>query len=143
MIQSPYIVTYLRRKFLDDITIADLLWRYHSQANQPHDAATVQLELAQSDFPLSLDRRIEYLSRAKANASTGANGFRRESRQRLLTEISELLDLAVIQDDVMQKFRDDPRISEARMPSLLEELNNKILPLNMVRARSDMPTFAY
>ena len=132
MIQSPFIVTYLQRKFLDDITIADLLWRYHNQANKPHDAAKVQLELAQSDYPLSLDRRIEYLSRAKANASTNAIGVGRQTRQKLLHDVSELLDIAGIQDDVLQKFKDDSRVSQDRLASLLAELNNKILPLNTV-----------
>ena len=143
MIQSPYIVTYLQRKFLDDITIADLLWRYHSQANRPYDAATVQLDLAQSNYPLSLDERVGYLSRAKANASTNAIGVGRQTRQKLLHDVTELLDIASIQDDVLQKLINDPRIPKERIPSLMGELNGQILSLSQVSPSYDMLMSTY
>jgi nuclear pore complex protein Nup155 len=108
-IQSPFVVAYLIRRSTEDIAHADLLWRYYSQADRPHEAARVQLELAKGPFDLSLDRRIEYLSGAKANASTYMPGLGRQSIQSLLREISDLLDVANIQDDIVQRLKGDPR----------------------------------
>ena len=132
-IHSPYIVTYLQRKALDDIANADLLWRYHSQNGQNHEAARVQLELAQSVFPLTLDQRIEYLGRAKANASTSTPGVARQTRYQLLRSVSDLLDVANIQSDVLQRLNIDHRISAERRPQIIKELNGSMLPFDVVR----------
>ena len=132
-IQSPFVVTYLQRRSTEDIDHANLLWKYYSQAERYNDAAGVQLALAKSDFVLPLDRRIEYLSLAKANANTYAPGIARPARQILLREISDLLDLANIQDDILQRLKADERITPERRPVVLQRLNGSILSLNDVR----------
>lgn len=132
-IQSPYIVTYLRRKASDDIASANLLWRYFSQVEQYKDAAEVQLALAKSEFVLPLDRRIEYLSLAKANANTYAPGSGRPARQVLLREISDLLDVANIQDDILQRLKMDDRLTAERQVEVVNELNSQIQSLSHVR----------
>ena len=132
-IQSPYLITYLERKATEDITHADLLWRYYSQWNRPHDAAVIQLKLAKSTFPITLDQRIEYLSQAKTNASTYTAGVGRQSRQSLLREISDLLDVANIQDDVLQKLKGDIRISPSRKSDVLGQVDGQILSLTEVQ----------
>ena len=143
-IQSPYVVTYLERKLTEDMACADLLWRYYSQWGRHHDAAVVQLNLAKSQFPLSLDRRIEYLSRAKANASTYSSGFGRQSRQILLREISDMLDIANIQDDILQRIKGDPRITAEARPNVLGGLDGPVLSLDEVRELSKLDlTVAY
>lgn len=139
-IQSPYLVTYLRRKASDDIGSANLLWRYFSQAEQNKDAAEVQLALAKSEFVLTLDRRIEYLSLAKANANTYAPGSARPARQVLLREISDLLDVANIQDDIIQRLRIDDRLTPERQVEVVSELNGQIQSLSHVRTLSSQPT---
>lgn len=126
---SPYIVIYLQRKSADDIAHADLLWNYYARTNRFYDAAEVQLRLAKSGFALALDKRIEYLSRAKANASTYTPGIGRQSRQVLLHEISDLLDVANIQDDLLQRLKADERITPERRPEVLKELNGPVLGL--------------
>lgn len=131
-IQSPFVVTYLQRKSTEDIAHANLLWKYYSQAERYNDAAGVQLALAKSEFDLPLDRRIEYLSLAKANANTYTPGIARPARQVLLREVSDLLDLANIQDDILQRLRADERMSPERRPDVLNHLNGAILNLNEV-----------
>jgi len=131
-IQSPYIVNYLQRRSIDNISHADLLWRYHSQNGHNHEAAEVQLELARSSFPLSLDQRIEYLGRGKANASTASPGVARHTRYKLLREVSDLLDVANIQSDLLQRLRLDERISAARRPEVIAALNGSMLPFSVV-----------
>lgn len=124
---SAFIETYLQRKSNDEITYADLLWKYFGQNNRFHDAARVQLQLANSTFALSLDRRIEYLSRSRANASAYSVGGNRKQKQKLLQEISELLDIANVQDEILQRLKDDPRLPEARKDEILNQINGPIL----------------
>ena len=131
-IQSPYIVTYLQRRSSDDITQANLLWKYHAQNGQNHQAAEVQLALSKSEFSLNLDQRIEYLGRAKANASTPSLGVSRHSRHVLLREISDLLDLANVQSDLLQRLRNDYRLPSERRPTLINNLNGRILPVTIL-----------
>ena len=133
-IQSPYIVNYLQRRANLDREIADLLWRYHSRIGHNHQAAEVQLSLAKSDFPLSLDDRIEYLGRAKANASMPSPGVPRQTRYQLSREVGDLLDIANIQSDVLQRLTNDDRVAPDRRPDITKELNGQLLPMNVVSA---------
>ncbi|ETN42646.1 uncharacterized protein HMPREF1541_01803 [Cyphellophora europaea CBS 101466] len=128
--ESPFIIKYLERKSAEDIVYADLLWRYYGQTNQYQKAATVQLQLAQSGFQLPLDRRIEYLSRARANASTYTQGGNRKTKQKLLQDISELLDIANIQDEVLQRLRDETRLDENARAEVLEQVDGPILDIS-------------
>ena len=131
-IQSPFVVTYLKRKSVDDIAHADLLWRYYAQYERFFEAAEVQLQLAQSAFVLPLSRRIEYLGRARANASIFTPDVGRQSRQRLLQEISELLDVANVQDDLLQRLKDDSRIAPDRKAEVLDEVDGPVMDLSSV-----------
>lgn len=129
---SPYVISYLQSKSKQSVDHANLLWRFFAQRERYHDAAAVQLQLAKSQFRLSLDKRIEYLSKAKANASTMTPGVGRQSRQLLLHEISELLTVANIQQDLLQRLKHDPRLNEERRGQVLEELDGQVLGLSQV-----------
>jgi len=136
-ISSPYVIKYLTRRSEGDIAHADLLWKYYARYHDYLGAAKVQLDLAKSTFDVKLDKRIEYLSRAKTNASTRVGGMgqverSRQSRQELLREISDLLDLATIQEELLQRLKSDRRLSDERKAAVLSELNGQILPLDEV-----------
>lgn len=138
-VQSPHVITYLQRKSMDDVAHADLLWRYYAQYNDFAAAASVQLQLAKSGFDLSLDQRIEYLSRARANASTRTIGITemslsRQSRQELLREITDLLDVASVQEDLLQRLKADARLKDEKRPEILKQLSGQILSADEVRA---------
>lgn len=130
--QSPFVVTYLERKSIDDIFHADLLWRYYAQSERYFDAARVQFQLAQSAFNLPLSRRIEYLGQARANASTFTHEIGRQSRQRLLQEIGNLMDVANIQDDLLQRLKEDDRLSKENKDAVLKEIDGPIQDLTLV-----------
>ncbi|KAF2035093.1 nucleoporin-domain-containing protein [Setomelanomma holmii] len=135
-INSPFVVDYLRQSAETDLAHADLLWRYFAHYNDFLGAAETQYQLAKSALPLTLERRIEYLSRAKANASTRMTGFsetgvrNRQSRQELLRNISDHLDIANIQDDVLQKIKSDERLTGQRRTQVIEHLDGQIHPLD-------------
>ncbi|CAG8075305.1 unnamed protein product [Penicillium olsonii] len=124
--QSPFVVTYLQRKSNDDLGHADLLWRYYAQSQRFFETAQVQYHLAQSAFVLPLNRRIEYLGQARANASIFTPDVGRQSRQRLLQEISNMVDVANIQDDLLQRLKDDERIAEERKREVLADVDGPI-----------------
>ncbi|KAB8266106.1 Non-repetitive/WGA-negative nucleoporin C-terminal-domain-containing protein [Aspergillus pseudonomiae] len=127
---SAFVVTYLERKSTDDIAHADLLWRYYAQSERFFEAAKVQFHLAQSAFTLPLGRRIEYLGRARANASTFTPDVGRQLRQRLLQDISNLIDLANIQDDLLQRLKDDKRLTPERRTQVLADVDGPIMDIS-------------
>ena len=136
-IKTPFVITYLRRKSTESITHADLLWRYFARYNDFIEAAKVQLQLAKSGFDLSLQARLEYLSKAKTNASTrtvaaGAIGLSRQSRQELVRDASDLLEIGNIQDDILQRMKSEPRLTAERKPLVLQQLDGQILPVSDV-----------
>ena len=130
-IASPHVVNYLRRRMDKDSAHADLLWRYYAHHNNYLEAASVQLLLAKGGFTLDLETRIAYLSRARTNASIRTTSLldSRQSRQQLLREISDLLDVANIQDDILQRMKSDPRLTDARRPQVLKKLDGEILSI--------------
>lgn len=133
-IPSPAVARYLRQKAEAlSLPAADLLWRYYVHNNDYLEAAAVQLQLAQGQFPLSLEQRIEYLSRARSNGSTRQSALleSRQSKQQLLRQIDDLLDVANIQDDLLQRMKSDPRLSAERRPQVLDALqHNGILSID-------------
>lgn len=130
--QSPFVVTYLQRKSNDDLGHADLLWRYYAQSQRFFETAQVQFHLAQSAFILPLNRRIEYLGQARANASIFTPDVGRQSRQRLLQEISSMIDVANIQDDLLQRLKDDERIVAERKGEVLDDVDGPIKDISTV-----------
>lgn len=137
--QSPFVVTYLQRKSNDDLGHADLLWRFYAQSQRFFETAQVQFHLANSAFVLPLSRRIEYLGQARANASIFTPDVGRQSRQRLLQEISNLIDVANIQDDLLQRLQDDERILAERKPEILREVDGPVMDISTVSARFPRP----
>jgi nuclear pore complex protein Nup155 len=130
--QSLFVVTYLQRKSNDDLGHADLLWRYYAQSQRFFETAQVQFQLAKSAFPLPLNRRIEYLGQARANASIFTPDVGRQSRQRLLQDISNMIDVANIQDDLLQRLKDDERIADERKVEVLKDVDGPIMDISTV-----------
>ncbi|KAI9662818.1 MAG: hypothetical protein M1821_007864 [Bathelium mastoideum] len=135
-IRSPFVVKYLERRSREERDKADLLWNYHARRREFWEAAQVQLHLAKSDFDLPLDSRIEYLARARANASTGMGGSVSKygtpglTRQELLREAGDLIDIADIQSDLVQALRSDSRLQGERRTAVLKDLEGKILDVD-------------
>ncbi|KAK4548388.1 hypothetical protein LTR36_010259 [Oleoguttula mirabilis] len=132
-IDTPYVVDYLKRRSQQDRAHADLLWRYYAHHNDYLQAAATQLDLAKGFFTLTLEERIEYLSRARTNASTRQTALTdtRQSKQQLLREVADLLDVANIQDDILQRMKADARLTGERRQLVLAALDSAgILPVD-------------
>ncbi|KAG4305935.1 hypothetical protein PORY_000845 [Pneumocystis oryctolagi] len=110
-IETPYVQTYLERKSINNLDLADLLWQYHSRHGLFYEAARVLYELAQSNFPITLGQRIEYLSRGKSLCNCDVSLEIRPMMNKLAHDLQEELDVITIQDDIIQSIRGDERLS--------------------------------
>ncbi|OTA55948.1 nucleoporin Nup157/170 [Hypoxylon sp. EC38] len=129
-IDSPHVTTFLRRLASKDFEHADLLCRFYTMRQQYFDAAKVQADLAQSDFPISIKNRLTLLSKAKTNASVMTTGISRQEQQLLNHEVTELLEVAHIQDDLLERLKVDSRIPPERQLEIQVALDGKIQPLS-------------
>ncbi|KAI5306622.1 hypothetical protein KEM56_000024 [Ascosphaera pollenicola] len=129
-IKTPFVVTFLKRISKDNIERADLLWRYHIQLQQFHDAAAVQLDLARSNHDIDLSKRVEYLGQAAANAAVYSSEYSRAARQRLVQEIATLIDIANVQFDLLQRLERDPRVNPDKRDEILAGVNGEIMDLS-------------
>jgi nuclear pore complex protein Nup155 len=112
--------------------MANLLWQFHAKnANYP-EAARVLYDLASSNFAISLEERIEYLSRAKSLCSVRVEPGMRNALNEMATMIQDALDVANIQDDIIQAVKEDGRMADFKRTELLKALDGKILPLTTV-----------
>lgn len=131
-INNSYVVEYLKNRATNSRAHADLLWRYFAAHHDYLQAAEVQLVIAKSSFDdLNLADRIGYLSRARTNASTRQTILTdsRQSKQKVLREVSDLLEIANIQDEIMQRIKDEPRMNDDARAKWTGRLNGVILPL--------------
>lgn len=132
-IDNPYVIEYLKQMSVPSRPHADLLWRYYAHHNDYLQAATIQVQIAQSHFEdLTLEDRIGYLSRARTNASTRQTVLtdNRQSKQKLLREVSDLLDIAAVQDELLQRFRDETRLPIEKRNELIQRLSYVVLPVD-------------
>lgn len=130
-IDSKHVVTFLQRLSESDAAHADLLCRFYTNRHQFFEAAGVQFDLANSDFDLGIKDRITLLSLAKANASVTTAGVSRQQQQMLSHSVSDLLDIAHIQDDLLERLVTDERITEEqRHVEIRQALDGKILDLS-------------
>lgn len=131
-IDSPHVITYLRRLATVNLSHADLLCKFYTHRGRYFDAAEVQTELAQSEFDIGIKNRIALLSRAKANASVTTPGASRQQQQILTHNIADLLEVAHIQDDLLERLLQDSRLSEERREDIARILDGQIMNLTDV-----------
>ena len=131
-VDSPHVVTFLEDLARTGAEHAALLCRFYTHQGQYFKAATVQYELSQSDFRIGIKERINLLSLAKTNANVVSPGVARQQQQGLNHSISGLLEVAHIQDDILERLRVDARIDPQRLLEIEEVLDGKIQGLTEV-----------
>lgn len=129
-IDSPHVITFLQRLAAADAVHADLLCRFYTHRSRFFDAAQVQYNLAGSAFAIGIKDRISLLSRAKANASVSSAGVSGQRQQQLNHEVTELLDIAHIQDDLLERLLGDGRIPDERKLEIQADLDGAVLGLS-------------
>lgn len=129
-VDSPYILPYLQNRGQTSLAHCELLHEHHSRRNSWLAAAEVLHELALSSFTLPLEKRLEFFSQAKSYCNAhGAPGHRQQMAE-LSQTIQEELDVAMIQDDLLRRVRDDARISVEKKHLLEQELGQELIGLS-------------
>ena len=131
-INSPHVLGYLTHRGAESLEHCELLWQYHSRRERFFEAAEVLHELALSEFKLPLEKRLEFFSRARAFCNSSYGGASRRHMNDLGQKIQEELDVAIIQDDLLKRLREDIRISNDKKAKLEARLGEKILDLSDV-----------
>ncbi|KAL0933436.1 nucleoporin nup157 170 [Colletotrichum truncatum] len=131
-IESPHVITYLQSLARTNVAHAELLCKFYTQRERYFEAAQVQADLANSDFDLGIKDRIVLLSKAKGNANVATAGVGRQQQQVLAHEVGELLDIANIQDDLLERLKADSRIAPERKAEIEQALDGPILSLSDV-----------
>ncbi|CCJ29602.1 unnamed protein product, partial [Pneumocystis jirovecii] len=119
----------VKRRSINDLDLADLLWQYHSKHGSFYEAARVLYELAQSNFPITLGQRMEYLSRGKGLCNCDVSLEIRPMMNKLAHDLQEELDVITIQDDIIQSIRNDERLSVEKKHEMIRNLDGKLIPL--------------
>lgn len=131
-VDSAFILPYLVRRAGNKLDHAELLWQYYARRDNFFAAAEVLYELAKSPFKLSLEKRLEYYSRSKGFCSShGPYGIRQKMNE-LSHTIQDELDIAVIQDDILRRIKEDSRIQDDKKRQLIEALDDQVIPLTDV-----------
>ncbi|KAH8780273.1 putative nuclear pore complex protein [Diaporthe sp. PMI_573] len=129
-IDSPHVITFLQRLAATEAHHADLLCRFYTHRGRFYEAAEVQAELAKNEvLEIGIKDRITLLSRAKGNASVSTVGISRQHQQVLNHDVTTLLEIAHIQDDLLERLKADGRIPDDRKRDCEQALNGPILSL--------------
>ncbi|KAF7320066.1 Nucleoporin [Mycena kentingensis (nom. inval.)] len=104
--RPPFLEAHLRR---EPVTVQnlELLWQFYVKNGQPLRAAEVLGTLAEStQFPITLDSRIEYLTLAVANAKAHpiSIGGKHETAIAFLTDLEEKLEVAQVQVEIYNRL---------------------------------------
>ncbi|KAI8055211.1 Non-repetitive/WGA-negative nucleoporin C-terminal-domain-containing protein [Syncephalis plumigaleata] len=121
-IDSAYMEAYLAQG--DSLEKLDLLWQYYIRHNEFSKASRLQERLAMTtDYEITLDKRVEYLSRSIANGRSALDGRDREESERL-RDIQEKLEVAQIQVYLVKQLIDIGQTKSA------QELQGQLMDLN-------------
>lgn len=126
-INTPFILPFLEENSENNLKLTDLLWLYHAKRENFFAAANILYALAISDFNLSLQQRIEYLSRANGFCNCTCPPNLRQKMVQLAAVIGELFEVANVQFELLNHIKQDTRISEANQALAIGELNYKIM----------------
>lgn len=139
-IRSNYLEHYLLREPLTWERY-DLLWQYYARHYQHSKAARVLATLAEStEFGLTLNKRLEYLSLAASNAkSEFPNPAMRQDIIGFLTDIDEKLEVGAIQVEVYKQIGELQDLEEMQKQSMLRRLEEKMFSISEVRSTAKHP----
>ncbi|WPK22841.1 hypothetical protein PUMCH_000059 [Australozyma saopauloensis] len=125
-VETPFILPFLEELSNNDLALTELLWLYHARRQSYEQAATILFSLAISEFPLNLEKRIEYLSRANGFCNCTCPPSIRQKMIQLAALIQEIFDVANVQLDLVNTIKQDKRIKGENKDSAITALSCKI-----------------
>lgn len=108
-IQSAFVEDFLKHTAAiqaDNLPILDLLWKHYEKARNYGSAARILDKLADREGPeLSLDQRVEYLSRAVVSAKSCNLATSASTAGEFLHHLEEKMEVARIQLSIVETLR--------------------------------------
>lgn len=131
--RTPYLEGFLARE-PTTLEKSDLLWQYYVRTSRYARAASILASLAETAaFPLSLQKRVEYLSLAVGNAKSQIPSSSRGDAVQFLTDVEEKLEVAQVQIEIFRA------IEESKMPQdekqhWLDKVEDRLFTITEVRS---------
>ncbi|KAK4050871.1 hypothetical protein OIV83_003293 [Microbotryomycetes sp. JL201] len=112
--RTPYIESYLSRE-PTTLEKSDLLWQYFVRMSRYGNAAVVLAHLAETlAFPLSVFKRVEYLSLAVGNAKSQLPSSHAGDSVQFLIDLEEKLEVAQVQVEIYRAIQDSDMDQDER-----------------------------
>lgn len=127
-VRSPYVEEYLRS---EPITLERclLLCLWYVSVGHNFSAAQLYAGLAQStELEITLDDRVEYLTKASSNAKSTLQSNSQELIQ-FINDVDEKLDVASVQIEVYKAIQESLEIEDDNKAALLGVLNEGLLDI--------------
>ncbi|TGZ83606.1 nucleoporin-domain-containing protein [Ascodesmis nigricans] len=129
-VDSPHVLAYLKHRSHDSVKHCDFTWKYLRRQDNLLDAAETLQDLALSEnFDLPLADRLQYLSQASLICQTPGHYGAKQQMNQVGQAIQEQIDVASIQQDILERIRGDARISAEKKAKLVAALDHTLLPL--------------
>lgn len=125
-VNTPFILPFLEEVSANDLALTELLWLYHAKKENYHWAARILYGLSISDFDLTLEQRIECLSRANGFSNCACPPNERQNMIQLAQTIRELFEVANVQLELLNTIQADTRLSRENKSLAKLALNHKI-----------------
>lgn len=129
-INTPYILPFLEEKSENNLALSNLLWLYHAKRENYFNAASILYTLSISEFKLTLNQRIEFLSRANGFCNCTCPPNLRQKMIQLSSTIQELFDVANVQLDILSAIKSDDRISKQNKDVAISSLDYKVMNIS-------------
>ncbi|GAA5918079.1 hypothetical protein JCM8208_001213, partial [Rhodotorula glutinis] len=132
--RTPYLEGFLARE-PTTLEKSDLLWQYYVRTGRYARAAQVLASLAESAaFPLSLQKRVEYLSLAVGNAkSQQSSSSSRGDAVQFLTDVEEKLEVAQVQIEIFRAIEEGSLPSDEKQ-AWLEKVEERLFTITELYA---------
>ncbi|GAA6024169.1 hypothetical protein JCM10207_005590 [Rhodosporidiobolus poonsookiae] len=128
--RTPYLEGYLRRE-PTTLEKSDLLWQYYVRTSHYAAAASVLAQLAESTaFPLSLQKRVEYLSLAVGNVKSQFPSTSRGDAVQFLTDVEEKLEVAQVQIEIFRAIEDGVELPSDEKQAWLEKTEERLFTIS-------------
>ncbi|GAA5897035.1 uncharacterized protein JCM6883_006558 [Sporobolomyces salmoneus] len=124
--RTPYLEGYLSRE-PTTLEKSDLLWQYYVRTSRYAAAASVLALLAETTaFPLSLQKRVEYLSLAVGNAKSQIPSASRGDSVQFLTDVEEKLEVAQVQIEIFRAIEESNLLDEDEKKVWIEKIEDRL-----------------
>ncbi|XP_071835712.1 nuclear pore complex protein Nup155-like [Apostichopus japonicus] len=132
-ISSPFVEPYLQRATQyepDDLQMMDLLWMFYDKSRNFPSASRILSKLAERrTIDLTLQQRIEYLSRAVMCAKSSSLRTSSASEGEFLYDLEEKLEVARLQLQVFEAITRNHDISDPQVRDAVTQLNAELMDI--------------